>query len=176
MKTNRFALAAVLAAALMTGSAISAYSQTNPAGGMPANAREMGGYPEDMGPCPGFVPGMHEAGMHGYGMRGLGRGDFTPEQRQKYREIVAEYAKKMEPVKDQMFIKRQELRALENAASPDIPAVRAAATELLQLRKQLGQMHEEMTQRLEKEVGAGTPHHPRKDAPAQGNRRHGAAQ
>lgn len=171
MKTNRIALAAIVAAALMTGSAISAYSQPNPAGGMTANVHEMGGYQEDMGPCPGFGPGMH-----GYGMRGFGRGDLTPEQRQKYHDIVAEYAKKMEPVKDQMFIKRQELRALENAASPDIPAVRAAATELLQLRKQLGQMHEDMTQSLEKEVGPGTAPHPRKGGPAQGKRPHGAAQ
>jgi len=176
MKTQRIALAAILAAALMTGSALSAYSQPNTAGGMPGNMREMGGYSEDGGPCPGFGPGMHEAGMHGYGMRGYGHGSLTPEQRQKYRDIVAEYAKKMEPVKDQMFIKRQELRALQNAANPDIPAVRAAATEMLQLRKQLGQMHEDMTQRLEKEVGAPTPAHPKKDGPAQGKRQPGAAQ
>ena len=175
MKTNRIALVAILAAAMMTGSALSAYSQPNPAGGMPANMREMSGYSEDGGPCPGFGPGMHENGMHG-GMMGYGHGSLTPEQRQKYRDIVADYAKKMEPVKDQMFIKRQELRALQNAANPDIPAVRAAATELLQLRKQLCQMHEEMTQQIEKEVGAPMPTHPKKDGPAHGKRQPGAAQ
>jgi len=84
--------------------------------------------------------------MHGM----MGRGAYTPEQLQKYDAIVAEFAKQMEPIKDQMFIKRQELRALQNAANPDIAAVRATATEMLQLRKQLGQMHETMAQRLEK--------------------------
>lgn len=39
---------------------------------------------------------------------------------QKYYAIVADFAKQMEPVKDQMFIKRQELRALQNAANPDL--------------------------------------------------------
>ena len=95
---------------------------------------------------------------------------------QKYDAIVADFAKQMEPVKDQMFIKRQELRALQNAANPDIAAVRATATEMLQLRKQLGQLHETMTQRIEKEVGKPAAETPKKGAPAQAKHQHGAAQ
>ena len=115
--------------------------------------------------------------MQGHGMHGMmGRGAFTPEQQQKYDAIVADFAKQMEPVKDQMFIKRQELRALQNAANPDIAAVRATATEMLQLRKQLGQLHETMTQRIEKEVGKPAAAMPKKDAPADAKHQHGAAQ
>ena len=164
MKSKNIAIAAILAATLM-GGAITAYSQPGPAGDMPEGMREMGGCMGEM-PCPG---------MQGHGM--MVRGAYTPEQQKKYDAIVAEFVKQMEPIKDQMFIKRQELRALQNASNPDIAAVRATATELLQLRKQLGQMHETMTQRLEKEVGkpAAAPM-PKKDAPAAAKHQHGAAQ
>jgi len=166
MKSKNIAIATILAATLM-GSAITAYSQPAPAGDMPEGMREMGGCQGEM-PCPG---------MQGHGMHGMmGRGAFTPEQQQKYDAIVADFAKQMEPVKDQMFIKRQELRALQNAANPDIAAVRATATEMLQLRKQLGQLHETMTQRIEKEVGTPAASMPKKDAPAQPKHQHGAAQ
>ena len=163
MKSKNIAIATILAATLM-GSAISVYSQPAPAGDMPDGMREMGGCQGEM-PCPG---------MQGHGM--MGRGAYTPEQLQKYDAIVAEFAKQMEPVKDQMFIKRQELRALQNAANPDIAAVRATATEMLQLKKQLGQLHETMTQRIEKEVGKPAAAMPKNDAPAQAKHQHGAAQ
>ena len=166
MKSKNIAIAAILAATLM-GSAITAYSQPAPAGDMPEGMREMGGCQGEM-PCPG---------MQGHGMHGMmGRGAYTPEQMQKYDAIVADFAKQMEPVKDQMFIKRQELRALQNAANPDIAAVRATATEMLQLRKQLCQLHETMTQRIEKEVGKPADAMPKKDAPAQAKHQHGAGQ
>ena len=166
MKSKNIAIAAILAATLM-GSAITVYSQPAPAGDMPEGMRDMGGCQGEM-PCPG---------MQGHGMHGMmGRGAYTPEQQQKYDAIVADFAKQMEPVKDQMFIKRQELRALQNAANPDIAAVRATATELLQLRKQLGQLHDTMTQRIEKEVGKPAAAMPKKDAPAQAKHQHGAAQ
>ncbi len=166
MKSQKIAIVAILAATLM-GSAAIAYSQPSPAGDMPEGMRDMGGCQGEI-PCPG---------MQGYGMPGMmGRGAYTPEQQQKYDAIVSEFAKQMEPVKDQMFIKRQELRALQNASNPDIAAVRATATEMLQLRKQIGQMHETMTQRLEKEVGkpAAAMPHPNAHAPAK--QQHGAAQ
>ena len=166
MKSKNIAIAAILAATLM-GSAITVYSQPAPAGDMPEGMREMGGCQGEM-PCPG---------MQGHGMHGMmGRGAYTPEQQQKYDAIVADFAKQMEPVKDQMFIKRQELRALQNAANPDIAAVRATATEMLQLKKQLGQLHETMTQRIEKEVGKPAAAMPKNDAPAQAKHQHGAAQ
>ena len=163
MKTKNIAIATILAATLM-GSAITADSQPSPAGDMPEGMRDMGGCQGEM-PCPG---------MQGHGM--MGRGAYTPEQQQKYEAIVTEFAKQMEPVKDQMFIKRQELRALQNASNPDIVAVRATATEMLQLRKQLGQMHDTMTQRLEKEVGKPAAPMPKKDAPNPAQHQHGAAQ
>ena len=166
MKSKKIAIATILAATLM-GSAITVYSQPAPAGDMPDGMQEMGGCQGEM-PCPG---------MQGHGMHGMmGRGAFTQEQQQKYDAIVADFAKQMEPVKDQMFIKRQELRALQNAANPDIAAVRATATEMLQLRKQLGQLHETMTQRIEKEVGKPAAAMPKKDAPAHAKHQHGAAQ
>lgn len=152
MNSRKLILSTLLAAAMM-GSAIGGAAIAAPRHEMPREAQEMGGA-DDFGP--------------GEGMRGMPCGGMalSPEQQQKYEAILDEYSKKMEPVKDQLFIKRQELRALQNAADPDIPAVRTAASELLQLRKQLGQMHEEMRQRLQKEVGKpDVPARPNNAAP-----------
>ena len=61
-----------------------------------------------------------------------------------------EYAKRMDPLQDQIFVKRQELRALRNATNPDVKAVRETATELTKLNNQLGALHDEMAQRLKR--------------------------
>lgn len=136
MKTTRFVLPALLAAAL-TGGVLTTDSMARPYNDSYGNSYGCDG-------CPGG---------NGTG-RGWHRGpSFSPEQQDKYDKIVEDYAKRMDPIRDQIFVKRQELRALRNATNPDVKAVRETATDLTKLNNQLGDLHNEMSQRVEKEVG-----------------------
>ena len=98
--------------------------------------------------CPDDYRHGHGHGFH----RGMHSG-LTPEQQEKYKAIVNEYSGKMAPLEDQIFVKRQELRALQNAATPNVDNVRAQATELRNLYRQLHTLHAEMSQKLESEAG-----------------------
>ena len=104
--------------------------------------------------CPHYSPDSGygcEGCPGGYG-QGWNRGAaLSPEQQEKYTKIVDEYAKRMDPLQDQIFVKRQELRALRNATNPDVKAVRENSVELnVKLNNQLGALHDEMAQRSEK--------------------------
>ncbi|WP_165176948.1 periplasmic heavy metal sensor [Desulfovibrio sp. ZJ369] len=135
MKSPRFILTALLAAALTGGVLTATDSMARPHFTDPG----YGCYG-----CPGgYGPG--------YGWNG--NSGLTSEQQEKYTKIVQDYARRMEPIQDQIFVKRQELRALRNATNPDVKTVRETATELTKLNKQLGDLHDEMAQRIEKEVG-----------------------
>ena len=82
--------------------------------------------------------------------RGGPRGQtFSPEQREKYNTIVEEYAKRINAVRDEIFVKRQELRALHNNAIPDAKAVRDCDTGLATLKRQMEDAHNDMMRRLE---------------------------
>lgn len=72
-------------------------------------------------------------------------------------KIFAKYAEKMQPLEDQIFVKRSELRAMQNASQPDLKAVSAKAEEIVKLRRELEKLHKEMA----KEAGlpAWGPHH-----------------
>ena len=115
------------------------------------------------GPCPGMGMGM-----------GMGRGMFSAEQQKKYDAILAEFAPKMEPLREAMFVKKHELAALEHAAQPDMKAVEATAKELYKLRTDMRKAHAELYERIAKEVGrpenAGPRHRgPRGDKNAPDN-------
>lgn len=92
-------------------------------------------------------------GHRGHGFHMGKRPKLNAEQQKKYDAIVEEYSKKMDPLRDQAFVKRQELRALQNAANPNLEAVRKTATELRSLQQQLRELHLEMSQKLRTEVG-----------------------
>ena len=78
---------------------------------------------------------------------------MTPEQRQKMQAVFAKYAEKMHPLEDQLFVKKQELQALQNASQPDVNAVGAKASEIVKLRRELDTLHREMA----KEAGLPAP-------------------
>ncbi|MDR0816585.1 MAG: periplasmic heavy metal sensor [Desulfovibrio sp.] len=82
---------------------------------------------------------------------------FSPEQKEKYNTIVEEYAKRINAVRDEIFVRRQELRALHNNATPDVKAVRDCATGLATLKRQMEEAHNDMMRRLEEAgiVGGG---------------------
>ncbi len=135
MKSSRFILTALLAAALTGGVMTATASMARPH--FPDSGYGCYGCPGGYGP--------------GYGWNG--NSGLTSEQQNKYTKIVQDYAKRMDSIQDQIFVKRQELRALRNATNPDVKTVRETATELTKLNKQLDDLHDEMAQRIEKEVG-----------------------
>ena len=57
---------------------------------------------------------------------------------------------KAEPLRDQLFVKRSELRALENSTNADQAAVEKTAREFLDLRNQLRDLHDKLVQDMEK--------------------------
>lgn len=78
---------------------------------------------------------------------------MTPEEREKMEAVFAKYGEKMQPLEDQLYVKKHELRALENAPQPDVKAVGAKAEEIIKLRRELDKMHREMA----KEAGLPAP-------------------
>ena len=78
---------------------------------------------------------------------------MTPEQRQKMEAAFTKYAEKMQPLEDQLFVKKQELKALQNAPQPDVNAVGAKAQEIVKLRRELDTLRREMA----KEAGLPVP-------------------
>ena len=100
-------------------------------------------------PCPGQD-----------GMAGPKCLTITQDQRAKYYALQKEYAPKFREIKDQLFIKENELKALQHAVQPDVPAVRAAATEIVSLRNALADLKKALDERLAKECGIVRPPKP----------------
>lgn len=119
--------------------------------------------PDFRGGCPGMGWGHRGHHGHGFGYRAM-----SPEQRAAFDKIVNEYSPRMEPLRDQIFVKRQELRALRNASNPDVKLVRQTAEELVKLHNQMADLHDEMMDKISKEVG-----HP--DGPGRSAKAAGAA-
>lgn len=131
MKKSNFIIPALMATLLSGGILVATESSARPM----HNAEYSDGCG---GPCTG-----------GYG----NTTELNAEQQKKYDMIVEDYTKRMNPVRDQVFVKRQELSALRNATSPDVKAVREAATELTKLNGQMRDLHKQMMTQLEKETG-----------------------
>ena len=143
--------------------------------------------------CPGYGPGegrgyghgyhrgWHHGGWHGncpyYGERGDYRGyhhrgwnkgyaaNLSPEQRKTYDKLVDDFNAKAEPLRDQMFIKRAELRALENSTNASKAEVDKTAREFLDLRNQMRDLHDKLVQDMEK---AGLYRYPKTQSPRSG--------
>ena len=64
--------------------------------------------------------------------------------------LVDDFNAKAEPLRDQMFIKRAELRALENSTNASKADVDKTAREFLDLRKQMRDLHDKLVQDMEK--------------------------
>lgn len=145
MKTSRVMIPALLAAALIGG------TMTSDAFAGPHHRGQGNGY----GPCYGYGDGgCWEGGWghHGHA-RGWGYRAMSDEQRAKFDKIMEEFAPRMEQLRDSIYVKRQELRALENATNPDVKAVREAATEMTRLRNEMADLHDALGDKLAAEVG-----------------------
>ena len=134
MNTSRVMIPALLAAALIGG------TMTSDAFAGPHHRGQGNGY----GPCYGYGDGgCWEGGWghHGHA-RGWGYRAMSDAQRAKFDKIMEEFAPRMEQLRDSIYVKRQELRALENATNPDVKAVREAATEMARLRNEMADLHD----------------------------------
>lgn len=78
---------------------------------------------------------------------------LAPEQREKVKAIHQEFAPKIDPIKDQLFIKKEELKALQNSQNPDVTAVKNCATEITNLKKQLRTLHKQRDEKIDAEIG-----------------------
>lgn len=150
--SQKIALPALMMFALAGTTVFATDAMSRPMG--PCGGPAMMDCDEMGGPCGGPAMG-----------RGMGRGMFSAEQQKKYDAILAEFAPKMEPLREAIFVKKHELRALENAAQPDMKAVDAAAKELYQLRTDMGKAHDELRARIAKEVGRPENAGPRQRGP-----------
>lgn len=166
---NKKLMIPVLMAVLAGGSLMATESFAGPHHGGPRHGDGYGygpgfdGRGPGYGPCPGYGPGYDGPdfrggcpgmgwghGHHGYG---FGYRAMSPEQRAAVDKIVNEYSPRLEPLRDQIFVKRQELRALRNASSPDVKLVRQTAEELVKLHNQMADLHDEMMEKISREVG-----------------------
>lgn len=161
MKNSKFLMPALLAVTLVGGTAIATDAISAPYDGH----GHRGGY--GAGPDGGYMGGGH--GCPGMGGEGYGRGyhmgtgdgyhmgrvydSLTPEKRVQYEAIVKEGRSKIEPLRDALYVKHQEMRALQNSANPDVNAVSKAATEIATLRAKMRAEHENLVQKMEKDLG-----------------------
>ncbi|MES9996589.1 periplasmic heavy metal sensor [Desulfovibrio aminophilus] len=80
--------------------------------------------------------------------------------------LLAEHHKAMQPLRDQLFVKEHELRALERQSTADLPAVRATAKEIVNLRGQVIEQDQAFRAKVLKETGLRLPPPPPCGRPA----------
>lgn len=164
MKTSKFFVPALLAVTLLGGTAFATSAISAPHGGGHGGHEAMGpgdgnmgggmGGMGGMGSCPGMSDGgkgYHKGGM-GYHM-GQAYNDLSPEKRAQFDTMVKDFRAKTETVRDSLYVKHQEMRALQNAANPDVTAVSKTAGEIANLRKQMRTEHDTFMTKLEKDLG-----------------------
>lgn len=88
----------------------------------------------------------------GYHM-GQAYNSLTPEKRTQFDAMLQDLRDKLTPLRDSLYVKKQELHALQNAANPDVNAVSKAATEITTLRNKMRAEHESFVEKIEKELG-----------------------
>lgn len=145
MKSSKIILP-ILLAATMVGTA--AYS-TNVAAmdGKMGGCGMMGG--SEMGPM------MPHMGMGAIppGMVKHVKGQLKPEQVAPFDAALKDYSKKIEPTQLALFVKHEELKALQHATNPDVKAVSKTATELAQLFSKLKSEREAFEDKITKDFG-----------------------
>lgn len=157
MTTSKFFVPALLAVSLVGGAAFATTAISAPHGGGHGNykaADDNGGGMGGMGGCPAMHDGgrgYHKGGM-GYHM-GQAYNSLTPEKQAQFDTMLDELQGKMRPLRDAIYVKKQELHALQNAATPDVNAVSKAATEITQLREKMRAEHDNFVTKLEKDLG-----------------------
>lgn len=78
---------------------------------------------------------------------------LNDEQQAKVNALMTESEAKVRPLHDQLFVKNQELQALQNASSPDMKAVNAKAMEINDLREQIRKERAGLGKKLDTTLG-----------------------
>ncbi len=93
--------------------------------------------------------------MHGgkHGKHNSQESNITDEQRKEARMLVEKAQESMAPMKQQLFVKEQELEALQNAATPDVSAVSKKATEIVELRQKIKDAKKDLGIAIDKALG-----------------------
>ncbi len=145
MKSSKIILP-ILLAATMVGT--TTYS-TNAAAmdGKMGGCGMMGG--SEMGPM------MPHMGMGAIppGMVKHVKGQLKPEQVAPFDAALKDYSKKIEPTQQALFVKHEELKALQHATNPDVKAVSKTATELVQLVSKIKSEREAFEDKIIKDFG-----------------------
>ncbi len=86
------------------------------------------------------------------------RAQFTDAQKAEAHKLIEASRDKMSPVRDSLYVKQQELKALQNATNPDVQAVAKTAQEITQLRGKMQSERQTLGLALDKALGlpAGT--------------------
>ena len=145
MKPSKIILP-ILLAATMVGT--TAYSPTAAAmDGQMGGCGMMGGAEMD--------PMMPHMGMGAIppGMVKQVKGQLKPEQVAPFDAALKDYSKKIEPTQQALFVKHEELKALQHATNPDVKAVSKTATELAQLFSKLKSEREAFEDKITKDFG-----------------------
>ena len=145
MKSSKINLP-ILLAATMVGT--TAYSTTAAdMDGKMGGCGMMGG--AEMGPM------MPHMGMGAIppGMVKHVKGQLKPEQVAPFDAALKDYSKKIEPTQQALFVKHEELKALQHATNPDVKAVSKTATELAQLFSKLKSEREAFEDKIAKDFG-----------------------
>ena len=145
MKSSKIILPALLAAAL-----VGATTYTAQAAGMDGKKGMMEGCGMKSG---GMMGEMMGAGAVMPGMVKHIKGQLKPEQVAQFDAALKDYSKKIEPMQQSLFVKHQELKALQNATNPDVKAVGKTATELAQLFSKLKAEREAFDEKIKKDFG-----------------------
>lgn len=105
--------------------------------------------------CPGMAQMGNHSGGHGDGQTAAPSKamNISPEQRAKVNTIVQEAQAVIQPLRDQLFVKHEELRAMQQASNPDVTAVSKKAQEIIALREQLRKERHALGQKIDKELG-----------------------
>lgn len=160
MKTSKFFVPALLAVTLVGGASFATIAYSAPHGGGHGANMSADATGDGMGSCPGMMTdgrGNHRGqGYHGGGMGYHMEQAYTslsPEKRTQFDTMLQDLRTKMTPLRDALYVKKQELHALQNAANPDVNAVSKTATEITNLRNKMRTEHENFVQKVEKELG-----------------------
>ena len=147
MKSSKIILP-ILLAATMIGTA----AYTTQAAGMDGKmgmggCGMMGG--SEMGPM------MPHMGMGAIppGMVKHIKGQLKPEQMAQFDAALKDYSKKLDPLQQALFVKHEELKALQHASNPDVKAVSKTATELVQLFSKVKSEREAFEDKIIKDFG-----------------------
>ncbi len=81
------------------------------------------------------------------------RKNLTDEQRKEIRSLREVSQERTRGIKEQLFVKKQELKALQNATNPDVSAVKSVAEEMVSLRSQMHQERKNLAFSIDKALG-----------------------